>query len=350
MEHGIRYDIQSAVGGVPIMSLSSRKRILATGGGGLLRMQLPDITVINEPSSKGNSCYSSDTSGIFSSRYSAPLDCKNPPQTRGSSSICVDYDSDHSDSIIHVEPLASTKSAAAHVDYEHCDSPTTDPVKNAHLNFSKNNSADPDRSDGFLSPKRQEIPLGNVSRTSAMEGMEQDDFYIDDFDIDDLNESDIPNYYEESPSLSGVSQNPGATNRTIKEGGPTKSHWEKKPTTPPSTPKPLNISPGKQFRKCAFLCRRTSLVVVVFLHILLIFLLPEPTFRNPAHEHFRGFNFHYSQEMMKIFHKRFGLHQFRFNQLEAINATLQGEDTFVLMPTGKIHAFTCWLISVAQIF
>ncbi|XP_056908776.1 recQ-like DNA helicase BLM isoform X1 [Takifugu flavidus] len=286
-----------------LLKRAQRKRILATGGGGLLRMQLPDSTVINEPSSKGNSCYSSATSGIFSSRYSAPLDCRNPPQTRRSSSICVDYDSDHSDSIIHVEPLASTKSTAAHVDYDHCDSPTTDPVKNAHLNFSKNNSADPDRSDGFLSPKRQEIPLGNVSRTSATEGMEQDDFYIDDFDIDDLNESDIPNYYEQSPSLSGVSQNPGATNRTIKEGGPTKSQWQKKPTTPPSTPKPLNIS-------------------------------PEPTFRNPAHEHFRGFNFHYSQEMMKIFHKRFGLHQFRYNQLEAINATLQGEDTFVLMPTG----------------
>lgn len=60
----------------------------------------------------------------------------------------------------------------------------------------------------------------------------------------------------------------------------------------------------------------------------------EPTYRNPAHDRFRGFNFPHSQEMMKIFHKRFGLHQFRFNQLEAINATILAEDTFVLMPTG----------------
>lgn len=67
---------------------------------------------------------------------------------------------------------------------------------------------------------------------------------------------------------------------------------------------------------------------------VLMFCVAEPTFRNPAHDRFRGFNFPYSPEMMKIFHKRFGLHQFRFNQLEAINAALQGEDTFVLMPTG----------------
>ncbi|XP_027017477.1 Bloom syndrome protein homolog isoform X3 [Tachysurus fulvidraco] len=60
----------------------------------------------------------------------------------------------------------------------------------------------------------------------------------------------------------------------------------------------------------------------------------EITSRNPAHDRFCGFNFPHSPEMMKIFHKKFGLHQFRFNQLEAINATLLGEDTFVLMPTG----------------
>lgn len=263
----------SAVGVVKIiLSLSYRKRILATGGSSLLRMQLPDSAVINEPSSKGNSCYSTDTSCIFSSCYSAPSDCKSPPQRR-SPSVFVDYDSDHSDSIIHVEPLAGMKSTAAHMANEHCDSPTTDSVKNAHLNFSKNNSTDLDHSDVFLSPKRQEITLENVSRTSATEDMEQDDFYIDDFDIDDLNDSDIPNYYEESPS--GLLQNPSTTNRT-KEGGSTKSQWEKKPTTPPSTPKPLNISPGKQFRKCAFICQRASLVIKCKLffsrkHIVVVF-------------------------------------------------------------------------------
>ncbi|KAI1235294.1 hypothetical protein IHE44_0002937, partial [Lamprotornis superbus] len=39
-------------------------------------------------------------------------------------------------------------------------------------------------------------------------------------------------------------------------------------------------------------------------------------------------------EMMNIFHKKFGLHCFRTNQLEAINAALLGEDCFILMPTG----------------
>lgn len=71
-----------------------------------------------------------------------------------------------------------------------------------------------------------------------------------------------------------------------------------------------------------------------YLLIYVFIYFEGPTFKNPAHDRFRGFNFPHSQEMMKIFHKRFGLHQFRFNQLEAINAALLGEDTFVLMPTG----------------
>ncbi|XP_075714546.1 recQ-like DNA helicase BLM [Rhinoderma darwinii] len=60
----------------------------------------------------------------------------------------------------------------------------------------------------------------------------------------------------------------------------------------------------------------------------------KPPIENPAHERFRGFNFSHSKEMMKIFHKKFGLHRFRTNQLEAINASLCGEDCFILMPTG----------------
>ncbi|XP_006867211.1 PREDICTED: Bloom syndrome protein isoform X2 [Chrysochloris asiatica] len=55
---------------------------------------------------------------------------------------------------------------------------------------------------------------------------------------------------------------------------------------------------------------------------------------NLKHEHFQSLNFPHTKEMMKIFHKKFGLHNFRTNQLEAINATLLGEDCFILMPTG----------------
>ncbi|XP_054569383.1 recQ-like DNA helicase BLM isoform X2 [Eptesicus fuscus] len=56
--------------------------------------------------------------------------------------------------------------------------------------------------------------------------------------------------------------------------------------------------------------------------------------RNLNHEHFQSLNFPHTKEMMKIFHKKFGLHHFRTNQLEAINAALLGEDCFILMPTG----------------
>ncbi|XP_008944217.1 PREDICTED: Bloom syndrome protein homolog, partial [Merops nubicus] len=61
---------------------------------------------------------------------------------------------------------------------------------------------------------------------------------------------------------------------------------------------------------------------------------PDPAARSPALERFRGTRFPHSEEMMKVFHRKFGLHCFRTNQLEAINAALLGEDCFVLMPTG----------------
>ncbi|XP_042843940.1 Bloom syndrome protein isoform X1 [Panthera tigris] len=56
--------------------------------------------------------------------------------------------------------------------------------------------------------------------------------------------------------------------------------------------------------------------------------------RNLKRERFQSLSFPHTKEMMKIFHKKFGLHNFRTNQLEAINAALLGEDCFILMPTG----------------
>ncbi|KAM6201071.1 recQ-like DNA helicase BLM isoform 3-T3 [Rhynchocyon petersi] len=55
---------------------------------------------------------------------------------------------------------------------------------------------------------------------------------------------------------------------------------------------------------------------------------------NLKHERFQSLTLPHTKEMMKIFHKKFGLHNFRTNQLEAINAALLGEDCFILMPTG----------------
>ncbi|XP_042328354.1 Bloom syndrome protein isoform X2 [Sceloporus undulatus] len=66
----------------------------------------------------------------------------------------------------------------------------------------------------------------------------------------------------------------------------------------------------------------------------LVPLVENPSARNPSLELFRGLSFPHSNEMINVFHKKFGLHHFRTNQLEAINAALLGKDCFILMPTG----------------
>uniref|UniRef100_A0A8C1I7L1 ATP-dependent DNA helicase n=1 Tax=Cyprinus carpio TaxID=7962 RepID=A0A8C1I7L1_CYPCA len=152
------------------------------------------------------------------------------------------------------------------------------------FNESNNQTLGGDQVDLFYSPKRVDSGKRNaessvetnmeVPNCSRADTEPLDDFLIDDFDIDDFNETDVPDYFEEPPSVLASRDRFDAKTASVREGG------------------------------------------------------------NPAHDRFRGFSFPHSQEMMKIFHKKFGLHQFRFNQLEAINATLLGEDTFVLMPTG----------------
>ncbi|XP_033749832.1 Bloom syndrome protein homolog isoform X2 [Pecten maximus] len=49
---------------------------------------------------------------------------------------------------------------------------------------------------------------------------------------------------------------------------------------------------------------------------------------------FDGYGFSHSKDMMKAFTSVFGLHNFRHHQLQAINASLLGNDCFILMPTG----------------
>uniref|UniRef100_A0A671RVP9 RecQ-like DNA helicase BLM n=1 Tax=Sinocyclocheilus anshuiensis TaxID=1608454 RepID=A0A671RVP9_9TELE len=180
------------------------------------------------------------------------------------------------------------------------------------FNESNNQTVGGDQVDLFYSPKRVDSGKRNtessvetnmeVPNCSRADTEPLDDFLIDDFDIDDFDETDVPEYFEEPPSVLASRDRFDAKTPSVREGGPSKP-LERKTVTPPA------LKPTKTFNT-------------------------EPVYRNPAHDRFRGFSFPHSPEMMKIFHKKFGLHQFRFNQLEAINASLLGEDTFVLMPTG----------------
>lgn len=219
----------------PNLRFSSRKRILATGGDFLLRTQQPDSTVISEPSFK--------ESWGASSNSCVSVDSKKPSQLRRSSVISVDYDSDHSDSVIDVKPLDKKDSKKICVETNSvCDSPSAaHRLTEASFNESETSGA-LDESDLFFPSKKSETDVQKKSNTptiTAAADVETDDFYIDDFDIDDFNESDIPDYFDEPQTSSVVTT-------AVKEGGPRQSSWQKKPTTPTSVTKPSTIcSPGK---------------------------------------------------------------------------------------------------------
>ncbi|CAL8385895.1 unnamed protein product [Gadus morhua 'NCC'] len=55
---------------------------------------------------------------------------------------------------------------------------------------------------------------------------------------------------------------------------------------------------------------------------------------NPVDERFRGLDFAHSPEMLRMFNNIFGLHEFRDNQLEAINATILNKNVFVVGGNG----------------
>ncbi|NWV95608.1 BLM protein, partial [Machaerirhynchus nigripectus] len=148
-------------------------------------------------------------------------------------------------------------------------------------------------------------PVGNSLGTNDL------DFDLDHFDIDDFDED-----WESSVAVSAPEAPSTPLCRPVREGPPTKSLLSKIMSraqgsamgSSPAAPKPGFLMATKKH--------------------------PDPVIHNPVLERFRGMTFPHSEKMMNVFHKKFGLHCFRTNQLEAINAALLGEDCFILMPTG----------------
>ncbi|NWI97616.1 BLM protein, partial [Pitta sordida] len=143
-------------------------------------------------------------------------------------------------------------------------------------------------------------------------GTNEPDFDLDHFDIDDFDED----WEDPGGVLAPAAPSTTVSHQPIREGPPTKSLLSKIM----SRAKGSAVGSSPAAPKSDFLMAAKN--------------PPDPAVYNPALERFRGMKFSHSGEMMNIFHKKFGLHSFRTNQLEAINAALLGEDCFILMPTG----------------
>ncbi|KFO34625.1 Bloom syndrome protein [Fukomys damarensis] len=194
------------------------------------------------------------------------------------------------------------------------------PLFNSHLqkSFVNSNWAETPRIE-----KRNESSyfLGNVLTSTAvkdqnkhaasvndLEGESQASYDVDNFDIDDFDDDDDD--WENIMHDLAASKPSTAAYQPIKKGGPLKSVSEK-------------ISAGKAH----------SLPGASVAQHHTDKFTQNLASRNTKLERFRSHSFPHTKEMMKIFHKKFGLHNFRTNQLEAINAALLGEDCFILMPT-----------------
>ncbi|NXQ32016.1 BLM protein, partial [Alaudala cheleensis] len=158
---------------------------------------------------------------------------------------------------------------------------------------------------------RAQSTAGTASPAGDSLGTNPLDFELDHFDIDDLDED-----WESSVPVAAPEAPPTPLCQPGREGPPPKSLLYKimsRAQGSAGASTPAAAKPG--------------LLMATKNH-------PDPVVPNPALERFRGMKFPHSAEMMNIFHKKFGLHCFRTNQLEAINAALLGEDCFILMPTG----------------
>ncbi|XP_071424803.1 recQ-like DNA helicase BLM isoform X2 [Pithys albifrons albifrons] len=142
-------------------------------------------------------------------------------------------------------------------------------------------------------------------------GTNDPDLDLEHFDIDDFDED-----WEDSVAVLAPEVSSTPSYQPIREGPPTKSLLSKIM----SRAKGPAVGSSPAAPKSGVLMATKN--------------RPDPAVHNPALERFRGMKFSHSEEMMNVFHKKFGLHSFRTNQLEAINAALLGEDCFVLMPTG----------------
>uniref|UniRef100_A0A2K5J1F0 DNA 3'-5' helicase n=1 Tax=Colobus angolensis palliatus TaxID=336983 RepID=A0A2K5J1F0_COLAP len=141
--------------------------------------------------------------------------------------------------------------------------------------------------------------------------------YIDNFDIDDFDDDDD---WENIMHNLAANKSSTAAYQPIKEGRPIKS-----------------VSEGLSSAKTNCLPVASTAQNINFWESIQNYTdksAQNLTSRNLKHERFQSLSFPHTKEMMKIFHKKFGLHNFRTNQLEAINAALLGEDCFILMPTG----------------
>ncbi|NXT59309.1 BLM protein, partial [Pluvianellus socialis] len=156
---------------------------------------------------------------------------------------------------------------------------------------------------------QRRAPAGVPAEDSS--GINDTDFDLDHFDIDDFDED-----WENSVNVSAPETPSTPPYQPVREGPPAKSLLSKIM----SRAKGSAVVSNPAAPKSSFLMATKN-------------PLDLPV-NNPALERFRGMKFSHSEGMMNIFHKKFGLHYFRTNQLEAINAALLGEDCFILMPTG----------------